>query len=87
MKIKETKTMPNPSGFGWGEYTQVRDIAPEETVPAGAETVSDDTPNTEWVSAALPFTPTSIVATEGTPAAAPPKASAVTAPAQEGVSV
>lgn len=86
MKIKETKTIPHPSGFGWGEYIQVRQLASGEAA-AGAEIVSDDTPDTDWVSASLPFEPTSN--TEPTnntppvindaPAAIPPKEEGVSA--------
>ena len=55
MTIKETKTMPHPSGFGWGTYSQVRALKDGETVPPDAETVPDDSPKTGWVSETLAF--------------------------------
>ena len=49
MKIKETKTMPNPGGFGWGEYSQVRELASTETMPDDAVAAADTDAVTGWV--------------------------------------
>ena len=51
MKIKETKSMPNPGGFGWGEYTQVRELGSDETMPSDAVAAADTDDVTGWARA------------------------------------
>lgn len=59
MKIKETKMMPNPSGFGWGEYSQVRELGASEAMPDDAVAVADTDEVSGWekVIAPPPATP------------------------------
>ena len=49
MKIKETKMMPNPGGFGWGQYSQVRELGATETMPTDAVAAADTDAVTGWV--------------------------------------
>ena len=49
VKIRETQTMPNPGGFGWGKYSQVRELGAAEQMPEGAVAAADSDTLTGWV--------------------------------------
>jgi hypothetical protein len=48
MKIKEQEQQPRRTGFGWGLFTRVRELAENEAAPEGSQPVPDDTPISEW---------------------------------------
>lgn len=47
MKVKQRRYFEGGMGGG-GWYTRVVELAPNETIPSGAETVPDETPVHDW---------------------------------------
>ena len=66
MKIKEIKMMPNPGGFGWGQYSQVRELGATETMPDDAVVATETDAITGWTQVTTLTAGTAIAIAGGT---------------------